>query len=86
MKSSQCQLVIKSQQMALNSCSIIVYNLKGSVEKSLPQNVFQMESPLYTYPPKSMDVPITNPFATRATFNIEMLHDKVCYLLQLNVW
>lgn len=74
---AKAQVVLRSSKMTLETSSVLVFNLVSDVENPVPKEIFQMEAPIYTNPPMSLNIDIKNPFPMRGKFTIILKNFKV---------
>ncbi|KAI8846345.1 hypothetical protein BC829DRAFT_267855 [Chytridium lagenaria] len=79
------QVKLQTRKMGLNSASILVFDLVGSVEPPTPRRMFKIDAPMYCTPPNTVDLEITSPFAVTGRFKVSLRqHHRVAPLLLLH--
>jgi hypothetical protein len=66
------RMLLKSLKMGLNYNSVYAFDFMGTVSSSEDKKTISMEAKIYSLPPHVCKIPVLNPFATRATFSINL--------------
>jgi hypothetical protein len=80
-RASEANLIVKTKKMGMNNTSILVFQLKGKVNGSLPVCSYTIDAPMYCFPSGITDVEVKNPFQIAGLFKISLRQAKVCRAL-----
>ncbi|KAJ3410473.1 Cilia- and flagella-associated protein 47 [Chytridiales sp. JEL 0842] len=73
---SIARLTLYTRKMGLNNASILIFNLTGSVDPPSPIKVFKVDAQLYSSPPATVDIEITNPLPMRGRFKVNLKQSR----------
>ena len=72
-RASQGLLMLKSKNTALNNLSILLFEIRSSVEAAKPKKVYRTEAPIYQInPATTVTLEIENPFTIAGDFTVTM--------------
>jgi hypothetical protein len=74
---SSARLTLFTKRMGLNNSSILIFDLKGSVEPPTPIKIYKVDAQLYASPPVTIDLEVTNPLPIKGKFKVCLLQSRV---------
>ncbi|KAI9363918.1 hypothetical protein DFJ73DRAFT_792715 [Zopfochytrium polystomum] len=69
-------LKLLTKKMALNATSILVFELKATVDQPVPLKTLKIQAALYCAPPVTIDVDVENPFQHRGKFKVTLQQSR----------